>query len=40
MLKPLITTLEPNQIVKVMGQLSNSDRENLGKVIQTILGGS
>lgn len=36
--KPLIATLEQNQIVKVMGQLSAADREGLGKVIQTILG--
>lgn len=37
-LKPLIATLEQNQIVKVMGQLSAADRESIGKVIQTILG--
>ncbi len=37
-LKPLIATLEQNQIVKVMGQLSNSDREALRKTIQTVLG--
>jgi len=36
--KPLIATLEKNQVVKVMGQLSAADRESLGKVIQTILG--
>ena len=36
-LKPLIATLEQNQIVRVMGQLSGSDRETLGNVIQTIL---
>lgn len=39
-LKPLIATLEQNQIVKVMGQLSAADRESLGKVIRTILGDS
>jgi mRNA-degrading endonuclease toxin of MazEF toxin-antitoxin module len=38
MLKPLIATLEQNQIVKRMGQLSAVDRESLGKVIQAILG--
>ena len=38
LLKPLIATLEKNQIVKVMGQLSNADRNKLEKVIQTILG--
>lgn len=36
--KPLIATLEQSQIVKVMGQLSDADRDGLGKVIQTILG--
>lgn len=39
-LKLLIATLEQNQIVKVMEQLSATDREELGKVIQTILGDS
>jgi mRNA interferase MazF len=39
-LKPLIATLEQEQIVRVMGQLSAEDRESLGKVIQTILGDS
>jgi len=34
----LIATLEQKQIVKVMGQLSATDRESLGKVIQVILG--
>lgn len=38
-LKPLIATLEQQQIVRVMGQLSATDRERLGKVIQTIVGG-
>ncbi|MCP5409659.1 MAG: type II toxin-antitoxin system PemK/MazF family toxin [Chromatiaceae bacterium] len=37
-LKPLIATLEQRQIVKVMGKLSETDREELGKVIQGILG--
>lgn len=37
-LKPLIATIEQNQIVRVMGRLSPADRESLGKVIQTILG--
>lgn len=37
-LKPLITTLEQNQIVKTMGQLSNTDSESLSGVIQTVLG--
>jgi len=38
LLKPLIATLEKNQVVKVMGQLSNADRNKLKKTIQTILG--
>ncbi|WP_415878831.1 type II toxin-antitoxin system PemK/MazF family toxin [Methylomonas sp. TEB] len=37
-LKPLLVTLEQTQIVKVMGRLSITDREALGKVLQTILG--
>lgn len=36
--KPLIATLEQNQIVKVMGRLSDADRDGLGKVIRAILG--
>ena len=36
--KPLIATLEQTQIVKVMGQLSNANRESLSKVLQGILG--
>jgi mRNA interferase MazF len=39
-LKPLIATLEQRQIVRVVGQLSAADRENLGGVLQTILGNS
>ncbi|MDQ7050515.1 MAG: type II toxin-antitoxin system PemK/MazF family toxin [Enterobacterales bacterium] len=38
LLKPLIATLEKNQIIKVMGQLSTADRSRLEKTIQTILG--
>ncbi len=38
LLKPLIATLEQNQIVKVMGQLSSIDKMGLEKTIQTILG--
>ena len=38
MIKPLIATLEQNKIVKNMGQLSNTDREMLNAIIQTILG--
>jgi mRNA interferase MazF len=38
LLKPLIATLEQNQIVKVMGQLSSTDRNGLETTIQTILG--
>jgi len=38
LLKPLIATLEQNQIVKVMGQLSSTDKSLLEKTIQTILG--
>jgi len=37
LLKPLIATLEQNQIVKVMGQLSDTDRTGLDKTIQAIL---
>jgi mRNA interferase MazF len=37
-LKPLIATLEQSQIVKVMGQLSNTDLSALEKTIQSILG--
>lgn len=37
-LKPLIATLEQQQIVRGLGQLSPADRVNLGKVIQAILG--
>ncbi|WP_020482597.1 type II toxin-antitoxin system PemK/MazF family toxin [Methylomonas sp. MK1] len=37
-LKPLLATLEQTQIVKVMGRLSITDHEALGKVLQTILG--
>jgi mRNA interferase MazF len=37
-LKPLLATLEQTQIVKVMGRLSITDREALGKVLHTILG--
>jgi len=38
LLKPLIATLEQNQIVKVMGKLSSTDQKGLEKTIQTILG--
>ncbi len=38
LLKPLIATLEQNQIVKVMGQLSDADRNGLENTIQIILG--
>jgi len=38
LLKPLIATLEQNQIIKIMGKLSNTDRNGLEKTIQTILG--
>lgn len=37
-LKPLIATLEQRQIVRVMGKLSESDQENLDRVIRGILG--
>lgn len=37
-LKPLIATLEQCQIVRVMGKLSEADREGLVGVIQGILG--
>ena len=37
-LKPLIATLEQNQIIKTMGQLSKADSESLNGVIQTVLG--
>ncbi len=39
-LKPLIATLEQNQIINTMGQLSNTDGESLSGVIQTILGNN
>ncbi|WP_061250019.1 type II toxin-antitoxin system PemK/MazF family toxin [Leptospira alstonii] len=35
--KPLIATIEQIQIVKVLGQLSPTDRNNLQKIIHTIL---
>lgn len=38
--KPLIATLEQNQIVNVLGQLSTADRKSLGEVIHTILAES
>ena len=38
MIKPLITTLEQNKIVRNMGQLSNTDRKMLDTIIHTILG--
>jgi len=38
LLKPLIATLEQSQIVKVMGQLSKTDKTGLEKTIQTIFG--
>lgn len=38
--KPLIATLEQTQIIRVMGQLSNADKELLEGVIQRILGRS
>ena len=37
-LKPLIATLEQNQIVNIMGQLSATDRDQLDNVLQNILG--
>lgn len=39
-LKPLIATLEQQQIVRVMGKLSDADRVSLSGVIQMILGGA
>lgn len=39
-LKPLIATLEQNQIIKVMGTLSDADRDKLEGMIRGILGGS
>ncbi|MFA5630429.1 MAG: type II toxin-antitoxin system PemK/MazF family toxin [Porticoccaceae bacterium] len=36
--KPLIATLEQNQVIRIMGQLSDTDKELLAKVIQSILG--
>lgn len=38
MLKPLIATLARDQIVKVMGKMSDSDREALYRVLQRIIG--
>ncbi len=37
-LKPLIATLEQNQIVKVMGQMSTTDQHSLQSTLRTILG--
>lgn len=39
-LKPLIATLEKDQIVKRLGQLSAADRERLTGVLNSILGES
>ncbi|WP_461431098.1 hypothetical protein [Ketobacter sp.] len=36
-LKPLIATLQQNQVVKVMGQLSATDQSSLQNVLQDIL---
>lgn len=36
--KPLIATLEKDQIVKPLGQLSAADRERLNSVLDKILG--
>ncbi|MCF6264584.1 MAG: hypothetical protein L3J24_13495 [Xanthomonadales bacterium] len=38
LLKPLIATLEQNQIVKTLGQLSSTDLNGLEKSIRIILG--
>jgi mRNA interferase MazF len=37
-LKPLIATIEKNQIVKHLGQLSAADRERLTAVLDSTLG--
>jgi len=37
LIKPLIATLEQNQIVKVMGKLSDVDHDGLNRAIQSIL---
>lgn len=36
-IKPLIATLEQNQVIKVMGKLSEPDQKRLHRTIQTIL---
>ncbi len=36
-LKPLIATLQQNQVVKVIGQLSSADQNGLQNVLQDIL---
>lgn len=36
--KPLIATLENEQIVKILGRLSDADRERLSGVMDSILG--
>ena len=38
MLKPLIATLEQAQIIRGLGKLSATDREELGNIIKNILG--
>lgn len=35
--KPLIATIEKERIIKVMGQLTDKDRQGLHKIIQAIL---
>jgi len=40
MFKPLIATLEQNKIVKVIGKLSDIDREELGNALHAILAKS
>ena len=37
LIKPLIATLEQEQIVKALGQLSPTDRQGLKSLLQTIL---
>ena len=39
-LKPLIATIEQRRVVKTLGQLTESDRKRLNKIIEIILGGS
>ncbi len=40
LLKPILTTIEKNLVLKKLGQLSKKDLSTLQKVLQTIIGQS